>query len=120
MKSGFVGDMLDYTDDNYYFCKAHVHHSVKKELPLEVVNVLSHNSGSVKQASCTCKASAFGRCAHVSALLLKIVQFIEVNGTKIKAPSTSKPCQWNRFKKRAKNPTVVHCATYESKGFKFV
>eukprot|EP00795_Rhopilema_esculentum_P012141 gene12141-2746_t len=80
-----------------------------------VVIVLSHNSGSVQQASCTCKASAFGRCAHFFAVLLKIVQFIEVNGTKVKAPSTSKPCQWNRGKKRAKNPTVVHCATYESK-----
>ena len=115
MKSGFVNDVLDHTNDNYYFCKAHVHHSMKNELPLAVVVVLSHKSGSVQQATCTCKASAFGRCAHVSALLLKIVNFIEVNGTKVKAPSTSKPCQWNRGKKRAKDPTVVHSATYESK-----
>ena len=70
MKSGFVNDMLDHTDDNYYFCKACVHHSMKNELPLAVVVVLSHNSGSVQQATCTCKASAFGRCAHASALLL--------------------------------------------------
>ena len=104
MKSGFVNDILDNTDDNYYFCKAHVHHSMKNELPLAVVVVLSHKSGSVQQATCTCRASAFGRCAHVSALLLKIVNFIEVNGSKVKTPSTSKPCQWNRGKKRAKDP----------------
>lgn len=115
MKSGFVNDMLDHTDDNYYFCKGHVHHSMKNELPLAVEVVLSHKSGSVQQATCTCKASAFGRCAHVSALLLKIVKFVEVNGTKVKAPSTSKPCQWNRGKKRAKDPTVVHYASYDSK-----
>eukprot|EP00112_Aurelia_sp_Birch-Aquarium-sp1_P016363 Seg3703.1 transcript_id=Seg3703.1/GoldUCD/mRNA.D3Y31 product="hypothetical protein" protein_id=Seg3703.1/GoldUCD/D3Y31 len=36
MKSGFVKDMLDHTDDNYYFCKGHVHHSIKMSYHLQL------------------------------------------------------------------------------------
>ena len=107
--SDFVENMQDNKEEKYYFLRAHVHHSMKTDFPLAVSIVLDNISGSVRHGECNCKASALGRCAHVSAVLLKLVQFLDTNDHKVSAlPSTSQPCQWNRGKKRKKNPGKVH------------
>ena len=117
MKSGFVEDTQDNKDEQNYFLRAHVHHSMKNDYPLDVTVVLSNASGFVAKASCNCKASSLSRCAHVSALLLSLVDYTEKNGHRVTAPSTSKPCVWNRGKKRAKNPNPLHEAHYKSRKF---
>ena len=81
---------------------AHVQHSMKNMLPLNINVVISEISGYVKVAMCDCKASALGRCAHVAALLLKLSDAAHDKGSTIKS-STSEPCTWNRGKKREKN-----------------
>ena len=118
VNSGFVRDMQDYKNEECYFLRAHVHHSMKNELALNVNVVLSNPTGFVKSADCDCKASSLGRCAHVSSVLLTLVDYIGKNSHTIATPSTSKPCTWNHGKKREKNPTCLHESNYNSKKFK--
>ena len=114
LESKFVENVQDNTLPNGdYVLRAHVHHSMKKLLPLNVSIVLSGASGSIKNCSCSCKASEY-RCAHVTALLLYLDDFVKNNGHIVTTPSTSKPCVWNQGKKREKNPNPVHKATYSS------
>lgn len=80
MKSGFVADIQDNKNEQHYFLRAHVHHSMILDYPLDVSLVISNASGNVMKASCNCKASSIGRCARVSALLLSLVDFTENNG----------------------------------------
>ena len=116
LKSGFVEN----TEDNYsqesgsYFVRSHVHHSMKREKPLCVNSVISNISGYVKSASCTCRASSIGRCAHVTALLLMLSDFVSENGCVVQNISTSLPCKWDKGKKREKTPNSLHQATYKS------
>ena len=72
LNSGFVENVQDNTTNSGdYVLRGHVHHSMKNLLPLSVGRVvISGCSGSIKKALCTCKASSFDRCAHISALLL--------------------------------------------------
>ena len=100
---GFVENVQDNFDEikhKFYVC-AHVQHSMKIMLPLNVNVVISDISGYVKVAMCDCKVSALGRCAHVTALLLKSSDVAHDKGSTIK-PSTSQLCTWNRGKKREK------------------
>ena len=69
MKSDFISDIQDNKIEDSYFVRAHVHHSMKNDVPLNVVIGLSSISGSVQLAKCNCKASALARCAHIAALL---------------------------------------------------
>lgn len=115
MQSEFVDDIQDNKNEANYFLRAHIQHSMKNEYPLNVLVVLSNVSGFVSRASCNCKSSALGRCVHVAALLLKLVEHIDKNGHRVTTPSTSKPCVWNRGKKRAKNPKPLHKTQYKSK-----
>ncbi|XP_065070738.1 uncharacterized protein LOC135695544 [Rhopilema esculentum] len=115
MKSDFISDIQDNKIEDSYFVRAHVHHSMKNDVPLNVVIGLSSISGSVQLAKCNCKASALARCAHISALLLKIIDFAKNNGYTVISPSTSKPCVWNTGKKRKKNPKAIHEENYSSK-----
>ena len=75
---------------------------------------ISQQSGFVDSASCDCIASADGRCAHVAAVLLLILDEKEQETTKRpdELPCTSKPCSWNAGKKRDNNPQVVLDTSY--------
>ena len=113
-KSGFVENIQDnLINDSYYLC-AHVHHSMKSDLPLNVFIALSCISGSIKFGTCNCRASALGRCAHIAALLLHLNEFVSANGYEVNVPSTSRPCAWNAGKKRNKTPKAVHQSAYKS------
>jgi hypothetical protein len=63
LTSDFVENIQDNDDSNSYYVRAHVHHSMKNEYPLNVATTISKISGSIKNATCTCKARAFGKCA---------------------------------------------------------
>ena len=96
-----------------YVLRAYVHHSMKNLLPLNVTVIIS-SSANLKNCTCSCKASASGRCAHVTALLLHLDEYVKSNGCVVQSPSTSKPCERNLAKKRQKNPKPLHKVTYES------
>ena len=102
LKSGFVENVEDNKENELYFIRAHVHHSMKNEKPLLVSTTISNLSGYVKGASCDCRASAIERCAHVSALLLMLSDYVKENGCNVVIPSTSLPCEWNKGQKRKK------------------
>ena len=81
LESNFVENVQDNSLPNGdYVFRAHVHHSMKKLLPLNVSVVLSGASGNIKNYSCSCKASEYNRCAHVTALLLYLDDFVKNNG----------------------------------------
>ena len=113
--SEFVVDFQDNSNELHYFLRAHVHHSMKNEYPLNVCVILSKASGFVIKASCDCKSKAMNRCAHVAAVLLSLVDYVKASGHQVTIPSTSKPCVWNRGKKRAKDPQPLHKAQYKSR-----
>ena len=117
VKAEFVENIHDNMTNDTYYLRAHVHHSMKSDPPLNVVIAISCISGSIKFGRCSCRASALGRCSHIAALLLHLNEFVTANGYDIDTPSTSKPCSWNTGKKRKKDPKAV----YESvcKSFKF-
>ena len=114
LKSDFVEDLQDNSNDQYYFLRARVHHSMKREDALKTMIGLSKVSGAVQFAECNCKASALARCSHIAAVLLKLQNFVEQSqlGHSIDIPSTSKPCTWNTGKKRKKTPEAIHKADY--------
>ena len=114
--SGFVDDVHDATSSGTgdYHLRGHVHHSMKRELPLNVSLVISGMSGCIKKAPCTCKANAAGRCAHVTALLLFLDDHIKENGYTATVTCTEEPCVWNQGRKRDKNPQPIHQAAYKS------
>ena len=115
LRSGFAENVQDNFDEIKYefYVHAHVQHSMKNMLPLNVNVVISDISGYVKVAMCDCKVSALGRCAHVAALLLKLSDAAHDKGSTIK-PSTSQPCTWNRGKRHEKKPQQLHEAIYSS------
>ena len=108
LTSGFVENVQDNFDEikHEFWVRAHVYHSMKNKLPLNVNVVISDISGYVKVAMCDCKASALGRCAHVAGLLLKLSDAAHDKGSTIK-PSMSQPCTCNRGKKREKKPSAI-------------
>ena len=119
LRSGDVHDIHDNADEikHEYYIRAHVHHSMKGFPPLNVSVTLSNVSGNIKSASCDCKASALDRCVHVAALLLHLSDYAS-NDELVIQPSTSKPCPWNKGKKREKIPTKLHQVDYKSRSSK--
>ena len=115
IESEFVVDLQDNSNDIYYFLRAHVYHSMKNEYPLNASVVLSKASGFVVKASWDCRSRALNRCAHIAAVLLTLVDYTKANGHQVTISSTSKPCVWNRGKKRGKDPQPLHKAKYKSK-----
>ena len=114
--SGFVHDIMDARSDEHYFARAHVWPSMRNDLPHNVLVILSKASGAVIHASCEpCKVSALGRCSHVAALLLYLHDHVEKHGPTVTVPCTSKPCTWNKGKKRDKNPQRLSSTSYPSK-----
>ena len=108
VKSKFLDDVQDNEGYDSYALRAHIHHSMKKELPLSTQIALS------KSASCTCVAKSLGRCAHVAALLLFLNDYITKNSCHVEVPKTSLSCYWNKGKRRSKNPMEQHKAIYNS------
>ena len=81
LASNFVENVQDNLLPNGgYLLRSHVHHSMKKLVPLNVTVILSGQSGGIKKCSCSCKASECNRCAHVTALLLFLDDFVKKNG----------------------------------------
>ena len=111
-KSEFIDYVHDNEDNRDYYVPAHVHHSMKNDLPLAVHITLSKATGYVKKVTCSCKARALNRCAHVAAVLLILDDYVKTNGHIVNEPSTSQPCVWNKGKKRKKNPKALHEAAY--------
>eukprot|EP00795_Rhopilema_esculentum_P003994 gene3994-20079_t len=107
-------DVQDNEGYDSYALRAHIHHSMKKELPLSTQIALSKSSGFVKSAYCTCVAKSLGRCAHVAALLLFLNDYITKNTCHVEVPKTSLLCNWNKGKRRNKNPIELHKDIYNS------
>ncbi len=88
LKSIFVGNFQDNLSDNEFILRAHVHHSI----------------------DCDCKTSFIGRCVHIAALLLHMID------TAVKSdevlPSTSKPCTQDKGKKCCKTPQPLHLVDF--------
>ncbi|KAK3920441.1 Zinc finger SWIM domain-containing protein 4, partial [Frankliniella fusca] len=79
LKSEHVHSLSDALCQNTYHVKASVAPSMPG--PDKQVGVsISSISGHVQDAYCSCKASALGRCSHVSALLLFILRHVKLNG----------------------------------------
>ena len=117
--SGFVHDMTDVKTENHYFIRAHVWPSMRNNLPHNVLVILSVNSGAVIHASCSpCKVSELGRCSHVVAVLLSLVDHVKTHGSITSTPCTSKESSWNKGKKRKKKPQRLSSADYPSKNKK--
>lgn len=74
LDSGFVYDVSDNKTVKNYFIRAHVWSSMKNQLPHNLLVILSVHSGAVIYALCeSCKADALGRCSHIVAVLLKLL-----------------------------------------------
>ena len=56
----------------------------------------------------------YWRCAYIAALLLFLDEHVKTSGYCMTLPSTSNPCEWNKGKKREKNPKLLHKASYMS------
>ena len=90
LNNGFVENVQDNTTNSGdYVLRGHVHHSMKNLLPLSVTMVISGCSGNIKKALCTCKASSFDRCAHLSALLVYLSDYVSTHSNTVQCPSTS-------------------------------
>ena len=62
LESGFIESIQDnMSPKGDYVLRAHVHHSMKNLLPLNVTVIISSTSGNLKNCTCSCKASASGR-----------------------------------------------------------
>ena len=116
LDSGFVHDVSDNKTVKNYFIQAHVWPSMKNQLPHNVLVILSVHSGAVIYASCEpCKADALGRCSHIVAVLLMLLDHIKEHGPIVSTPCTGKDCTWNKGKKRQKNPQRLSSAQYPTK-----
>ena len=86
--SGFVYDLSDNKTNEHYFVRAHVWPFMQPDFPHNVNIILSRKSGAVIQASCSpCKTSELGRCSHVAAVLLTLVEHVNNHGAKTTTPS---------------------------------
>ncbi|CAC5403327.1 unnamed protein product [Mytilus coruscus] len=122
VKSGSVTNIMDTVKRGtcYYFLKAKVDASMKKEQRTVHVT-LSNVSGAVLDASCTCPASALGRCNHVAAVLLFINKHVKEHGYDPLA-CTAKPCEWNQGKRLEKSIKISDAiySSYKQKAVKLL
>ena len=116
VESGFVHDVEDNRTQDHYFLRAHVWPSMRGDLPHNVSITISVHSGAVLRAKCEpCKVSALGRCSHVVAVLLFLVDHIKKHGSIASIPCTSKECTWDKGKKRKKDPKRLSSTDYPNK-----
>ena len=101
-----------------YFKRGQVHHSMKAEKPLKVIVVLSGITGFVKFTQCDCEAAALGRCAHVTAVLLMLSDYVAKHGHIVQATWTSNLCSGMKGRKEPKicsfSRQKLHQAEYNS------
>ncbi|XP_060596640.1 uncharacterized protein LOC132750648 [Ruditapes philippinarum] len=112
-RSGHVQAMQDCIKGDSYFIKAKVMASYTIDTDYSVLVQISKVSGFVKDASCTCPASAMGRCAHVTGLLYALNDYIDKFGCE-PLSCTSKQCGWNTGRKKKRNPQNIFKAEYPS------
>lgn len=74
VKSGYVFDIEDCSNEEVYFVKCKIHASYRKEFH-KTSAVISNKSGFVLYANCNCFAGALGRCSHVATLLRCLWEF---------------------------------------------
>ena len=114
--SDFVHDVEDNRTQNHYFVRAHVWPSMRGELPHNVLITISVHSGAVLHATCEpCKVSALGRCSHVIAVSLLLVDHVQKHGSNVTTPCTSKECSWNKGRQRKKTPKRISQVDYPNK-----
>ncbi|KAK6169926.1 hypothetical protein SNE40_018445 [Patella caerulea] len=112
-RSGHVQSMKDCLKGGVYNLKAKIMASYSVDTMYDTTLQISPESGFVRDASCTCKASAMGRCNHVCALLFALEDFIEKQGEDPNT-CTSVLCEWNKGRKKQKDPKRVTDASYGS------
>lgn len=110
--SGHITDMQDAKYSGHYFLKSKVRASFRKCL-YRVSGTLCNN-GQVIYSSCECKASAMGRCSHISGLLFALEDYT-LNFGYQSASFTIKLCAWNVGRKRSNNPQPAHAVKYSKK-----
>ena len=111
--SGHVNSIKDQRSQDFYFIKCKVMSSYKPTMSYDVTCTMSNVTGFIKDSSCHCKASAMGRCNHVTALLFAILDYIAKHGPGPTA-CTSTQQTWNMGRKKKKNPQALHKAVYNS------
>ena len=108
--SGLVHDLSDNKTNEHYFVRAHVWLSMQSDFPHNVNIILSRKSGAVIHASCSpCKTWELGRCSHVVAVLLTLVDHVNNHGAKTTAPCTSKKYTWKKGQRRKKKKIHKNC-----------
>ena len=90
--SGFVHDVMDTENADHYFVRALVWPSMRTELLLNVVVIISVNSGAFLHSSCEpCWASPLGSCTHAVAVLFYVLDYVQKHGPVLTKPCTVKP-----------------------------
>jgi len=110
--SGHVQDLFvcdTVSTGDYFFLKGRVRQSMGDGM-YNVTMTLSLNSGFIVDATCDCKASALGRCSHVTGVMFALIDF-KANGSSC----TSQKCEWNVGRKRGNQPSKVQDANYNTK-----
>lgn len=79
LRSHKILNVKDQRREGLYYVMAEVQRSMKIDCCYPAA-IFSVASGSVRECSCDCKQQAMGRCSHVTAMLLGMVQHIESNG----------------------------------------
>ena len=97
--SGFVHNVTDNQQGNFYFISGHVNRSMVNATQ-HVKVAISLASGSIQLANCSgCVVEDLARCCHIAALLLYLNDHVKANGYKCTktsdVPCTSLPCSWN-------------------------
>ena len=85
VRSRFLENMEVCQTNKNYFKRGQVHHSMKAEKLLKVIVVLSGITGFVKFTQCDCEAAALGRCAHVTAVLSMLSDYVAKHGYIVQA-----------------------------------
>ena len=114
LKSKNILKVQDCAKYGHYFLKAKIMASYSST-DYDVTVTLSQTSGFVRDASCTCKASAMARCSHVTALLLGLEDYLLNLSANPDLSCTSVPCTWNRGRQRKKTPKRVQELSYSTK-----
>jgi hypothetical protein len=110
VKSGSISDIMDTCRNDNYYIKGKVATSMRNAFR-NVHITISIISGAVLDASCTCPASALGRCNHVAAVLLMLNKHCTDNGYE-PASCISTPCEWNKGKMANKTSGKVTEISY--------
>ena len=79
LRAGHVLSVLDCARGDFYFLKGHVQASMEQDVRSVTVTV-NNSTGQICTASCSCKAEALKRCAHIAAVLHLVLQHVSIAG----------------------------------------